>query len=939
MKIIHSSCVYTMCPIFKRLFTSQPIVLAICCMLAFSSAVVAQNSGVICGKIIDITNNEPMIGANVLIVGTMLGAVSDLDGKYVVKNVPAGTCSLRFSYISYQAAVVNEVVVASGKEVRINIALAPATIQLKEVTVTAEALKTSERAIINAQKNANSIMDGISAELISKNASSDGTDVLKRMTGVTISEGKYAYIRGVGDRYNNTLLNGSSLPSTDPGKKSFSFDLFPANLIENLMTSKTATPDKPADFSGGLMEINTIEFPARRVFEVSSGVGYNSQSNLHDFTTYNGGNRDWLAVDDGARALPSAVPSDRVSRGNYNQNELLSIGQAFKNNWQTVNAHAPLNRNFKLSLGNSYGFAQNLFGYIASLNYANSDEIKNLEKNNYTFEGPRYQYQGHNYANSISLGGMLNMSLKLGQNHKFSLKNIYNRNADNETTFYEGAYFYNPDYRRVTSLRYISRSLYSTQLVGEHHFPSLKRMGVAWNINYGSSTRNEPDARRYVYVRDLEQPEQNFRLLLDQSVTTRFFGDLQDHTRGGKIDFSFKPFNNPAGPNLKTGFLYDYKDRNFNARTFGFRNLPGGNYMAEDQLMSSPIESIFRAENFTNTFIEVLEITKPSDSYSSDQSMLASYLMTQFDLLSHVKVIAGVRFEKSTQTLNSYSLLSEPIRVKPTYNDWLPSLNVAYASSGKMNVRAAITKTLARPEFREMAPFSYFDFLANELVQGNPELKRCLITNTDLRLEFYPAPLELMAVNGFYKKFQDPIEQILIAASGFEPIRSYKNADQAENYGVEFEIKKKLGFLSDKLRNFSFIGNLSLIHSDIKVAKSAGFQASSRPLQGQADYISNFGLYFEDFNSRLSASLIYNKVGESIARVGFANLGDIIELPRDQVDFNMTTKLMKHFTFKISVKDLLDQDQKFMQRTLDGDKTAELWKSGRTISTGLAYQL
>lgn len=932
MKIL--SCTTRMRPFFKRIASLQLFVLT---LVAFNAA--AQDSGVISGKIIDKSNNEPMIGANVLIMGTTLGAISDLDGNYVIRNVPVGACSLRFSYLSYQTAVVSEVTITSGKEQKINIALAPASIQFNQVTVTANALENSELAVINTQKNATAIVDGISAELINKNASSDGTDVLKRMTGVTVSEGKYAYIRGVGDRYNSTLLNGSSLPSTDPEKKSFSYDLFPANLIENLLTAKTATPDKPADFSGGLMEINTIEFPTKRLLEAGSGVSYNSQSNLCDFVMYAGGDKDWLAMDDGARSLPSMVQTNRVNRGNYAQSDLQAIGLSFKNNWQTINARSPLNRNFKLSLGNSQGSEQNLFGYVVSMNYANGDEIKNLEKNNYTFEGPRYQYHGQNYVNSVSLSAMLNLSLKLGPNHKFSLKNIYNRNADNETTIYQGSYFYNPDYRRVTSLRYISRSLYSTQLVGEHHFSSLHRLGLAWNIHYGASTRNEPDARRYVYVRDLDQPDQDLRLLLDQSVTTRFFGDLHDRTRGGKIDLSFKPFENPAWPNLKTGLFYDYKDRNFKARTFGFKNLPGGNYLAEDMVLYNQIADIFNTVNFTSTFIEVQEITRPSDSYISNQSVFASYLMTQFSLWSRVQIVTGIRFERSTQTLNSHNLLNEAIHVQPTYNDWLPSLNASYALSTKMKLRAAVSKTLARPEFREMAPFSYFDFLANELVQGNPLLKRSLVTNTDLRLEFFPAPIELLAISGFYKKFQDPIEQILIAASGFEPIRSYENADQAVNYGVEFELKKKLGFLAAKLHNLSLVANLSLIHSEIKIAGSNGFQAASRPLQGQADYIANLGLYFENFQGRLSTSLIYNKVGKRIARVGFANLGDIVELPRDQIDFNLSAQLMNHFVVKLAVKDLLNQDQKFIQRTAQGDKTAELWNSGRTVSLGLGYQL
>lgn len=912
---------------------------AIALLLAAGSSVHSQETGTISGKILDKSNNEPLIGANVLVVGTKMGAISDLDGNFMLKNILPGTYQLRFSFISYQAVLVEKVVVNRGGDAKLNIALTPSSIQMQEVVVTAEAIRTSEVALVNIQKNSTNIVDGISAELISKNSSSDGADVLKRMPGITIAEGKYAFVRGVGDRYNSTLLNGSSLPSTDPEKKSFAYDMFPASLIENLLTSKTATPDKPADFSGGLIEINTIEFPSQFLFDFGGSSSYDSRTSLSNFLGYNGGARDWLAMDDGTRAIPSAITTLKVSRGHYSQKELQSIGLAFANNWQTTDGKAPLKGDFKINLGNSIGFGQNLVGYIASFNYSNQDVVTDLERNNYTFEGPRYQYKGANYANSVAWSGMLNTSLKLGKNHKISLKNLYNQNADNETTIFEGPYYYNPDYRQITSLRYISRSLFSGQVIGQHHFPLFSGLNLDWNINYGKSTRNEPDARRYVYARDLLEPDAPMRFLLDPSVSTRFYGDLNDENRGASANFSIKPFKTPGLPTFKFGYHFDLKDRNFNARTFGFRNLPGGNMMAEDQIMTEPVNKIFSPENFNSTFIEIIEMTKPADSYVSDQSIRAGYLMTDFQLLSRLQFVAGVRFEYSEQNLRSHSITNEPIRVQHQYNDWLPSLNVTYRLHDKMNLRAAYSRTLARPEFRELAPFSYFDFIANELVQGNINLKRSLITNLDVRFEYYPKPGEVLALSGFHKRFVDPIEQILIAASGFEPIRSYENADQAMNYGVEMEIKKNFDFISSRRSAFSMVGNVSLIHSEINLKGENVFQQDKRPLQGQANYIANAGLYYESTDGGYSGSLIYNRVGERISRVGFADLGDIIELPRDQVDLTLSAKVVNHLILKMNAKDLFNRPHKFVQRTLEGDKTAELNRTGSIISLGLSYQL
>lgn len=898
----------------------------------------AQINGTISGNLTDKSNNEVLIGANVTIVGTDRGAASDLDGHYEIKAVPPGTYRVRFNFISYQVVTIDNVVVFAGKDTPIDVAMSPSSIEMNEVVVTAEALKTSEFSVINIQKNASNIVDGVSSELITKNNSSDGTDVLKRMAGVTMSEGKYAYIRGVGDRYNSTLLNGSSLPSTDPEKKSFSYDMFPANLIENLLTSKTATPDKPADFSGGLIEINTIEFPSKMIFNFGVSTAYNSETNFQDFVRYQGGGTDWLGMDDGTRELPPLITDLKVSKGNYTPEELLAIGLGFKNNWNTTSHKAPIRGNLKLSFGNSHNFGASTWGYIAALNYANQDEITDVEKNFYTFDGPKYNYTGMEYSNSVAWSGMINTSLKLSSNHKISFKNLYDQTADNQTAVYEGPFYYYPDYRKITSLRYISRSLFSTQFIGEHFVGLLQGLRTNWNLNYSNSKRDEPDARRYIYDRDIDDPTADLRFLLDQSLSSRFYGNLDDHNSGASINFQLKLFRNPLLPNLKYGFHYDQKEREFDARTFGFWNVPGGNFMAENNLMTEPIEKIFVPENFGNKFIEVIEMTKAADSYTSDQKITSAYAMTDFNPLPNLKVITGVRFEKSTQNLNSFTITNEPVVIHHSYNDWLPSVNIAYSLNPTMIIRSAYAKTLARPEFREIAPFSYFDFLAHELVEGNVDLKRSLIDNFDLRYEMYPGSGEILAVSGFYKHFTDPIEQILIAASGFEPIRSYDNADKAVTYGIEFEMKKKLGFVSSFMKHFSFVGNISLIHSEITLADANGFQESNRPLQGQADCISNFGLYYEDLAGKFGSSLIYNKVGEKISKVGFANLGDIVELPRDQIDFAFSAKIIDQVTFKLSAKDLLNQDHKFIQRTPEGDKTAELRTTGRVISAGFNYQ-
>lgn len=907
-------------------------------VMLITNLVFAQQKGSISGVIKDESNNDVLIGANILIEGTNIGASTDLDGYYSIKGLTPGYYNLKISYISYNSVTVQKVKVESGKDTKINISLKPTSTQLEEVIVSAEMIKSTEGALLQIQKNSLNIVDGLSAELISKNNSSDGTDILSRMTGVTVSEGKYAFVRGIGDRYNNTMLNGANLPSTDPEKKSFSYDLFPASLIENVLTSKTFTADKPADFSGGLVEINTIEFPSKFIVEFSASSTYNNRSTFDNFYTYSGGSKDYLGWDDGTRSLPSLINEKPVLRGNYSASELAEIGKSFANNWNTKTKKAPLNTSYKLNIGDKFNFGESVLGYIASINYSNSVKSNITEKNNYTYEGPRYTYNGITSNQSVMWGALLNLSFKLDKSNKLSLKNIYNQNADDETVKYKGAYYSGPDYRDVTSLRYVSRSLFSSQLIGEHHFNLMNGLLINWNLNFSESKRDEPDARRYVYVRDLEDTEANLMFLLDQSLATRFFGNLSDKNKGAGINILLKPFENPNLPAIKFGVLYDKKDRNFNARTFGFKNVPGGNFIKEQEILLKPVEDIFVPENFGNNFIEIIEITKPADSYTSYQDVLGTYLMTDFKLLDELKIILGLRYEYSLQHLSSKNLKGEPIIVDSKYNDVLPTINLTYMLNESMNLRAAFSRTLARPEFRELAPFSYFDFVANELVEGNVNLKRALITNFDLRYEYYPNPNELIALGLFYKSFKDPIEQILVASSAFEPIRSYQNAQGANNYGLELEVRKSFSNITSILDGLMFVGNLSLIKSKIDLNIN-GFQESSRPLQGQADYIINLGLYYDESYSGISTSVIFNKVGNRINKVGFNNLGDVIEKSRDQIDISISKKFFNSLKIKFAVKDILAQDRIMIQQTNNGDKIAERIKVGSDYSLGLSYEL
>ncbi len=380
---------------FKKRRLSKLILLTLIMFLVVhTSTSTAQDNVSIYGKVVDSATSEELIGANIILAGTTIGAATDIDGNFRISNIPPGTYSLIASMIGYSKFTVTNLKLNSSEEKKIDLSLISEAVQTEEVVVTAEALKNTETSVLKIQQNSSNIVDGVSSELITKNNSSDGTDVLKRMTGVTISEGKYAYVRGVGDRYNNTLLNGSSIPSTDPEKRSFSYDIIPAGMIENVITAKTFTPDKPGDFTGGLVQISTIEFPSKFTLGFSATGGYNSNSTFNSFTTYNGGKTDFLGYDDGTRSMPGTINDTRVVRGNYSGTDLQQIGLSFKNNWNTEAANAPINGSLKINVGDKFDFGNDVFGYMASFDYSSATSTIYREKNFYDYSGPRYLYNG-----------------------------------------------------------------------------------------------------------------------------------------------------------------------------------------------------------------------------------------------------------------------------------------------------------------------------------------------------------------------------------------------------------------------------------------------------------------------------------------------------------------------------------------------------------------
>lgn len=906
-------------------------------LLAFvtlaSQSLFAQNSGQITGKVADAATGETLVGANVSVVNTQMGASADLNGNYFIRSIPVGTYNLRFTYIGYARKVVNNVVVEAGKTIKIDVILQEEMIRGEEVVVEAAAILNSESALLQQQRKASTIGDAIAAEQIKRAPDATTGDALRRVTGVSVVDNKFVYVRGTGERYNNTLLNGAQLSSTEPDKKAYAFDMLPANLLENTIVSKSFTPDLPGNFSGGLVQINTIEFPEGLLIRVSPSTSFNTGSTTANFKAYDGSRWDFLGFDDGTRKLPSAASDRKVVSTNYSKGQLQAIGRSFKNIWGPINDKAAPNSSYMLSIGSGTQLFGRPFGYIGALSYRNSYQKVNIERNDYNFDGtPQFEYKGEEYKFSVLWGGLLNLSYKLGDFHKVSVKNLYNRAAEDAVVELRGNYYDAGSEQKNTGLHFVARASYSGQLVGEHAFASLAGLQWQWRGSYSASIREEPDYRRISYARSIDSSDPfaaNISFVPNPSSGGRFFSELNDDNIGLASDFTL-PIPQAR---LKFGAAFNATDRAFSARFFAYKT----GTKTDFDLLYSDLDTLFAPEHIGEKGFEIDEITSKSDQYDARERLYAGYLMVDIPFrLWHkdLRLIAGARLENNLQKLNSFDQQSRAVNVNLKKCDILPSIHLTYSISDATNIRAAFSQTVSRPEFRELAPFAFYDFATVSVVYGNPNLRRALITNLDIRIETFPRIGEILSASIFYKRFADAIEEVIVPTT--ELTRSYGNADRARNYGFELDVRKSLKFLGRAFSNFSMTGNYSWIQSKVELKGSTtAIAKSGRRLQGQSPYMINLGLLYNDQSRGTSVSLLYNHFGKRIAEVGSLYDEDILEVPRDLIDLSLAQKLSQRYELRFAATDILSQQQQFIQagRKVKGNN------KGSTYSLGLSIKL
>jgi outer membrane receptor protein involved in Fe transport len=878
-----------------------------------------SQTGSLYGTLHDAESGEELLGANVLIVGTTIGAVTDVEGKYLIRNVPPGTYHVRFSYVGYAAKMVEGVEVKPGGAVKLDVNLSVETVNQEEVVVTAERLISTEAAVLADRKRSGAIGDGISAEQVRRTPDATSGDALKRVTGLSIVDNKFLFIRGVTDRYNATTLDGASVASTEAGRKSFSFDLLPAGLLENTTVVKSATPEMPGDFTGGLVQMSTLEFPDRGVLKLSLSTSHNSMTSGREVGRSSGGGTDWLGRDDGGRAFPG------------DKSDGTQFAQSLPNTWAPSRRRAPLPLGLTLSGGDRVVFGaddapQSQLGFIAALTYRsglqrNERTINDIDQDRYS-TGTRDDY-------SVLWGALANVSYKFSGTDKISFKNSFNQSAEDQITLFRQDDRSNTLENRVTMQSWSQRSIYTAHVQGTHAFPGFAALSLDWRLGLSSSARRDPDRKEVVYYRPLDDPTLPFTV----GYNKRSWARLDDRTLSGGVDGAV-PF---LGGTAKVGAHMERRTSSYGIRYFrGTPDYIGGIPTAMTQL---PLESIYAPENFGPGKFLFGEISQPTDNYDGEQWLTAGFLMMDVPLeiaALQFRIVGGARLESFRQdvTIPRPGTPEAPNRLDVT--DVLPSLNLTWKMTDALNLRLAYAHSVNRPDFRERAATVYEDFLLNELVAGNPDLARAYARNYDARLEYFPGPGEVIAVSYFTKVITGAIEEQLLFSG--TRTRVYFNSERAKNSGWEIELRTSLRALGGYWSNVSIGGNYTRIDSRVDFLQTVGnssdtrFLAATRPMQGQSPSLINLALYVTDPSLGTSVSLLYNRVGRRLQTVGFL-ASDIYEEPRDLVDVTLTQPLAAGWDAKVSVRNLTAKDRVLTRDGLEYDRTA----SGRTVAVQMTY--
>ena len=916
----------------------------------------AQTKGTIKGILKDKeANNAPLAFANAVIKGTSTGVTTDDKGQYSLSIAP-GNYVIQFSFVGYENAEF-PIIVEAGKTITLETALGSGGYKLEDVVVKSVKKRNTETAIMLEIKEAKQVVSAISSEQMSKGTDGNAAQAIQRVPGITIVDGKFVMIRGLSERYNNVLVNGSIAPSTEIDKRTFSFDLVPTSLLDKMVIYKTGSADKPGDFAGGVIGLSTIE-SSSDFTKVDLNFGYRLGTTFDDYLQSDGSDTDFIGIDNSFRPLPSSFPTTSQLTTSAPTSLLrVDAAHSLPNNFDTNKSEAFLDSGFGFSLGRKINIGSSKIYSVNALSYSTSYQSydRSFRRYNFLNAGENrptdwFVFNDKTYQEEVRLTVLSNWMFKTAKS-KFTFKNLFNQIGENETTIREGINFNQQANNKLKNylLGYKNRSIYMGQLNGDH---KLNNHNIDWVIGYNYIEENEPDLRRFRTFQDVNTPNANYTFQDPSSsnlFSGRYYGNLREFSTNNGLNYTYTlnrdtTDEEKAPVKIKVGYLADYKFRIFKSRYVSYILKDYLTAARKDELRNLPLSTIFSNDNINNQNGWVIEEgTKPDDSYKADNTLLAGYINADLPL-GKFDINVGVRLETNNQQLRAFSN-GNPVAVNNPVTSVLPSLNIGYNFNEKSLLRLAYSRTVNRPEFREIAPFLFYDFEYEVLKFGNENLKIATIDNIDFRYEFYPTKGETISFGGFLKSFDNPIEQI-IQRTAEDPSFNFKNANSAINYGVELELRKSLKDITSIpiLNRLTFNVNASYIFSEVDLGDAAQSQDKKRALQGQSPYIINGALGYED-EKGFSFNMIYNRFGNRIFSVGDDAFNTYYEISRDQLDATISKKLKK-LKVKLGCQNIINAPFKLMEDSnrdnkinSKNDNTISSLRRGALFSLGLSYNL
>ncbi len=916
--------------------------------LAFVSFAQAQNIK-LTGKVLN-EKNEALPSVSIKIVGGG-GTTTDVEGRFTLSLTPGKKYEIRFTAVGYEAKAINEVEVISGQINELDITLQVKAQTGDNVVVSAKttsARKESVNAVIAFQKNTNTVASVISAESIRRSPDKNTGEVLKRTPGASIQEGRFIIVRGLADRYNQAMLNGILLTSTEPDRKTFSFDLIPAAMIDNIVINKAFVPELPGEWAGGLIQVNTKDIPSKNFFTVQTGTGFNTQTTGKIFyKDPQGGKMDWLGTDDGTRALPSLY-TRKAEFDMLSPAEKTAIGKQMRNNWMPSSGNAGPNFSFQANGGFSGKLFGKNIGGTFGINYNRTNKnlrllnrVNVIDENTYAVSLVS-NYDDDKYVQEISAGALGSLSLQFNPKNRISFKSIVNINTNNSVTQRSGYDVSRLEDLKGSEFTFKQNTFFTIQANGEHTL--ARPLRLKWYGAFNILDGYIPDQRRILYTKTTGTQDPYLLLIsgtLSQQSGSRIYQNLSDYiyTGGGDLTYNFNGFKQKQ--TLKAGYMFQVKDRLYDAQLFA-NNLPVGNNALK--LLAPAV--VFRPENFgngTDNKFGFDAIKGNSFRYLANTILNAGFIQFDNQFSNKIRLVWGLRVENYDQLVGSVKKW-DPRHTHSQITDYLPGLNLTVKLDQKTNLRITGSQTVVRPELRELTFLNLYDFELNASVQGNPDLERTKVSNFDIRYELYPKAGEVFTGGIFYKHFENAIEQFLNGGGGGASTFTYLNAKKARSFGVEIEMRKKLDF-SPALKNFTFQANASYINSKVNDT----ILKLDRSLQGQSPYVLNFGLLYDHEKAGFNATLLFNQIGERIYLVGdaFAGAPDIYEAPRALLDLQFAKKIFKNKgEIRLNVSDLLNKTQYFYQNAnskktfqKDTDPFRFTRKNGTTFSLSFNYSL